>query len=192
MLWLPIICTRRKVKWILLFKIDFEKAYDRVNWEFLKLTLEYFGFPHQIISLILNCISSWTYTLKWNNTILDGFTQQRGPRQGDLLSPYLLFAWKTCFIDLGKDSKWWCLATNSNFQTWSNYLSSFLYWWLSLFCESYLCPSKIGEGYYLTILSSLRFENQSSKVFFHGGQRIFLIGRLPSSPLLLYLSTPQI
>lgn len=37
---------KKKGKYVvLMFKIDFEKAYDAVNWEFLKLTLEEFGFP---------------------------------------------------------------------------------------------------------------------------------------------------
>lgn len=28
-----------------MFKIDFEKAHDRVDWDFLRLTLSEFGFP---------------------------------------------------------------------------------------------------------------------------------------------------
>lgn len=35
------------------FKVDFEKAYDRVRWEFILLTFQEFGFSYQIIALIM-------------------------------------------------------------------------------------------------------------------------------------------
>lgn len=42
---------KKGMKDFLLFKVDFEKAYDRVDWNLLRLTLTEFGFPHSIMNL---------------------------------------------------------------------------------------------------------------------------------------------
>jgi len=69
--------------------VDFEKAYDRVDWNFLKLTLSEFEFPHSIINLITSWITSPSLSLKWNGEKLDNFKPKRVLRQCDPLSPYL-------------------------------------------------------------------------------------------------------
>ena len=45
-------------KGVLAFKVDFEKAYNRVNWNFLEIILVEFQFPPLIIRLIICCVNS--------------------------------------------------------------------------------------------------------------------------------------
>lgn len=71
------------------FKIDLEKAYDRVSWDFLEYTLGGFAFPESTITLIMWCVKSSSLALLWNGEKLDPFTPTRGLRQGDPLSSYL-------------------------------------------------------------------------------------------------------
>ena len=58
----------------LLFKIDFKKAYDKVDWNFLRKTMEEFGFPERTTTLVLNCTTTTNLSQKWNNEILKSFT----------------------------------------------------------------------------------------------------------------------
>lgn len=81
---------RRNPQWMAI-KVDLEKAYDIIRWDFIEETLRYAGLPLQLISVIMNCITGSSMQISWNDEYTNEFRPSRGVRQGDPLSPYLLF-----------------------------------------------------------------------------------------------------
>lgn len=81
---------RRKGKeGYMVVKIDLERAYDRLEWSFVKMVLEHYGLPQNIIKLVMSCISTITTALLFNGSKLEAFQPSRGIRQGDPISPYI-------------------------------------------------------------------------------------------------------
>ena len=70
-------------------KIDLEKAYDKLEWSFIKDMLIRFNLPRKLIDLIMSCISSISTSLLFNGGALEPFLPTKRIRQGDPLSPYI-------------------------------------------------------------------------------------------------------
>lgn len=49
-----------------LMKIDIRKAYDMVQWEFVKEMLEGYGFPSKMVQLIMACVTTTSYSVRVN------------------------------------------------------------------------------------------------------------------------------
>jgi retron-type reverse transcriptase len=70
-------------------KIDYEKAYDKVNWKFLLYVVEKRGFGGQLIGWIKRILYRGSVGLVINNIEGEFFQTGKGLRQGDPLSPVL-------------------------------------------------------------------------------------------------------
>ncbi|RVW29025.1 Phosphoinositide phosphatase SAC1 [Vitis vinifera] len=71
------------------FKIDFEKAYDHVSWDFLDHVLEKKGFSPRWRKWMRGCLSMVSYTVLVNGNAKGWVKASRGLRQDDSLSPFL-------------------------------------------------------------------------------------------------------
>lgn len=78
--------TNRKA---LLFKVDFNKAFDSLNWCFLVSIMEQLGFPPRWNQWIMGCLQSSRTSVLVNGAPTKEFMVSKGVRQGDPLSPFL-------------------------------------------------------------------------------------------------------
>ncbi|KAA3463577.1 LINE-1 reverse transcriptase isogeny [Gossypium australe] len=102
-------CNRKGRQWMAI-KLDLEKAYDRVSWEFINTSLTAAGIPLFLRNVIMSAISSSTMQILWNGVPTQKFKPNRGIRQGCPLSPYLFvlcMEWLGQFIHTEIESGTW-------------------------------------------------------------------------------------
>nr|GEX73429.1 hypothetical protein [Tanacetum cinerariifolium] len=63
------------------------KAYDTVDWSFLRMILVGFGFHERMVGWIMECVTTTSFSICVNGSLQGYFKGKRDLRQGDLLSP---------------------------------------------------------------------------------------------------------
>lgn len=70
-------------------KVDLSKAFDRMDWSYIQGLLPMYGIPDQMVTWMMACITSATFTVILNGAGDGFFAPECGLRQGCSLSPYI-------------------------------------------------------------------------------------------------------
>ncbi|GKV45281.1 hypothetical protein SLEP1_g52387 [Rubroshorea leprosula] len=81
--------AKKKKRKTIMFKIDFEKAYDKVSWEFLEYMMQRMGFCDEWRKWIGECLRTSLVSVLVNGSPTRQFSVSKGLKQGDPLSPFL-------------------------------------------------------------------------------------------------------
>jgi len=81
---------KKKRKAGVLMKMDFQKAYDTLDWSSLDMVMQEMGFGSKWRQWIMKCITGAAVSVVFNGVPLKPFRMERGLRQGDPLSPSCL------------------------------------------------------------------------------------------------------
>ncbi|GJT69751.1 sodium/hydrogen exchanger 6 [Tanacetum coccineum] len=65
------------------FKVDIQKAYDTMDWNFLETILVGFGFHPKMVQWIMVCVSGASYSISVNGNVYGWFKGKRGLRQDE-------------------------------------------------------------------------------------------------------------
>ncbi|XP_057453105.1 uncharacterized protein LOC130744965 [Lotus japonicus] len=81
--------AKRRKQATFVLKVDFEKAYDTISWQFLTYMLRRMKFGERWVRWIKGCLESSCVSVLVNGSPTEEFSMGRGIRQGDPLAPFL-------------------------------------------------------------------------------------------------------
>ena len=62
-------------------KIDLQKAYDSVEWDYLEQVMCGLGFPEMFVKWIMKCLKTVNYSIVFSGQISQSFDAAKGLRQ---------------------------------------------------------------------------------------------------------------
>nr|KAJ0187389.1 hypothetical protein LSAT_V11C900461260 [Lactuca sativa] len=80
---------KKNKKKAFIFKVDFEKAFDCISWDFLDSIMQQMEFGDKWRAWIRGCLTSARISVLINGAATKEFRMEWGVRQGDPLSPFL-------------------------------------------------------------------------------------------------------
>lgn len=81
--------NRKATPRIFCMSVDFYKTFDTISWKAIDATMESLGFSEELRRILSQCYQTPSFLVLVNGEPTPRFTNQRGLRQGDLLSPIL-------------------------------------------------------------------------------------------------------
>lgn len=70
-------------------KIDISKAYDRLEWAFIRSMMDKFGFHAIWVDRVMKLVQTVSYNFVHNGNLFGNVEPHRGVRQDDPISPYI-------------------------------------------------------------------------------------------------------
>ena len=153
----------------MIIKVDLERAYDQLEWSFVRSMLVSLGFHLDTVELILSCISTTMAALLFNGDQIGEICPYHGLSQGDLISPYifiLCMEYLSALINLKcKEGSWKKIKASRNGHGFSHIF----------FADDLLLFAKTNKrniGVVVEVLdeicklSSLKISKEKSKIFF--------------------------
>lgn len=84
-------CTKKGKKSWLTIKVDLDKTYDRLHWDFIEDKLLDVVFPSTLVNFITEYITPIFMQIVWNGRLSNEFVPKKSIKQGCPLSPYIFF-----------------------------------------------------------------------------------------------------
>ncbi|XP_074298094.1 uncharacterized protein LOC141628910 [Silene latifolia] len=79
-----------------MFKLELQKAYDSIEWDFIDEIMGALNFPERFRRLVMTCVTTTSFPLNLNGSMFGYFSGKRGLMQGIPSPPFfLLSVWST-------------------------------------------------------------------------------------------------